>query len=127
MAKDKRDLSPAEAVLAKWAHEAQDPQGIMPDYDPDFSASFPNLWIFLTWREVGKFQKQPGSVSVRAEGTGWRLQYFDPTAKRSCAVLATTLMEGLRKLDQAVVSDETVWTSTDRRTKEWKERKKSVQ
>lgn len=125
MAKDKQPLTPAEKVLAGWAMEAKAEQPLMPDWDAEFSASFPNLWVFLTWTTVGQFKKAPGSMSVRADGTGWRIGYHDPTAKRSTAVVATTLMEGLRKLDAALVADGTVWTSTDRKGKGWTERKKS--
>lgn len=127
MAKEKRPLTPAEEVLAAWAQEAKHEQPLIPDWDPEFSASFPNLWVFLTWTTIGDLRKSPGSLSIRAEGTGWRLGYHDPSAKRSTAVVATGLMEGLRRLDAALVDPLTVWTSTDRRGKGWTERKKSGQ
>jgi len=123
MAKDKRELSPAEVVLAKWAEEASGGQGMLPDFDGEFSASFPALWTFLTWTQIGKMKKEPGSVSMRAEGTGWKLTYYDPSALRSCSVASTTLMEGLRKLDAALVHPDTLWVRTDRRKKGWTEKK----
>lgn len=125
MAKEKRELSPAERVLSNWAMEAKNEQPIIPDWDPDFSVTYPNLWVFLTWRSVGDMAKSPGSVTLRAEGTGWRAGYHDPSAKRSCAVVGTTLAETLKRLDVAVVDDLTVWTSTDRKGKQWTQRKKS--
>jgi hypothetical protein len=83
VARERRELSPAEALLAKWAAEHTDGQSILPDFDADFSASFPNLWVFLTWTHVGKLQKEPGSITVRIDGTGWKLSYYDPTAKKA--------------------------------------------
>jgi len=124
MAKDKRELSPAEEVLHRWALESQNGQASLPDFDPDFSASFPSLWVFLTWTDVGKLHKQPGSVTIRAEGTGWRLTYLDPTAKRRCSVLAPTLMDGLRKLDATVVARDTVWDTFGNRNRGWRQDKK---
>lgn len=123
MAKDKREMTAAEAVLHKWAMESQNGQASLPDFDPDFSASFPNLWVFLTWRHVGKLSKQPGSVTIRADGTGWRLTYLDPTAKRRCSVLASSLMEGLRALDSALVAGDTLWDSFGNRNRGWRKDK----
>jgi len=123
MAKEKRELSPAESILHQWALQSQNGQASLPDFDPDFSASFPNLWVFLTWEQVGQLRKEPGSVTVRAEGTGWVLRYYDATAKRSCAIVAASLMEGLRKLDAALVHPDTVWTIRKSGKKGWQEKK----
>lgn len=122
MAKEKPALTPAERVLAQWAQEATHEQPLIPDWDPEFSASFPNLWVFLTWSSVGSMAKSPGSLSLRAEGTGWRLGYHDPSAKRSTAVVAASVMEAFKRLDMALVDPMTVWTSTDRRKKGWTKR-----
>lgn len=112
--KPQPELSPAERVLAKWAAEA-DGQGVsIPDWDPEFSQSFPNLWVFLTWTQIGKKLKDPGSVSIRMEGTAWRLSYYDPAAKKSCVVVDTSLMGALKKLDGALVSNDTVWSGKSR-------------
>lgn len=124
MAKDKREMTPAEMLLNKWAQEKENGQPIVPDHDPDFSASFPNLWVLLTWTTVGKLRKQPGSLSLRAEGTGWRATYLDPTAKRRCSALGATLMDTLRALDQAVVAQNTVWDTMGNRNRGWREDKK---
>jgi len=120
MAKDKAPASPAEQLLRKWAEESENGQAMLPDFDADFSASFPNLWVLLTWRQVGVMEKQPGSITFRVDGTGWRVQYFDPTAKRSCAVVAETVLGGLKKLDLAVVAPDTVWTGGNRRGRTWR-------
>lgn len=112
-------LSPAESVLHKWALESVNGQACLPDFDPDFSASFPNLWVFLTWTHVGRKLKQPGNITIRSEGTGWRVQYFDPSARRSCACVAPTLMDALKALDQAVVSEATVWNKFQRGKRGW--------
>lgn len=126
MAKDKRELSPAERVLVKWAEEARNEQPILPDWDPEFSVQYPNLWVFLTWNTVGNLTKSPGSLSLRADGTGWRAGYHDPSAKRSTAVAGATMAEALRRLDSALVDGQTVWTSTARKGKGWTERKKPL-
>jgi len=117
----KRDLNPAETILARWAAEAANGSSL-PDFDPEFSASFPNLWVFLTWSEVGQFSKAPGKVSIAAEGTGWKISYYDPSAKRGTAVVSGTLMEGLKKLDAALVSGDTVWSGGGTRNKGFKKR-----
>lgn len=114
MAKSK-ELSVIEQAMARLAAESNG-QGLIPDYDPDFSSSFPNIWAFLTWREVGDQEKDPGSVSIAASGTGWKVAYYDPAAEKGCAVLAATLMEGLKKLDAALVNAETLWTGGRRKT-----------
>jgi len=114
MAKAK-DLTPVEKTLHRLAQEA-DGQGRIPDFDPDFSASFPNLWAFLTWAYVGDLVKDPGSVTIKAEGTGWKVSYFDPAAERGCAVLAGTLMDGLRRLEAALVAEDTLWTGARRKS-----------
>lgn len=124
MARERKDMHPAEALLARWAQESQGGQSMLPDWDADFSASFPNLWVLLTWDKVGKFMKQPGRLSFAVDGTGWRVEFMDPTAKRACAVVASTLMDGLKKLDAAVVHEETVWRSFSRGKRGWREEKK---
>jgi len=120
------DMSPAEKLLAKWAAEKDGGQSLVPDWDADFSASFPNLWVLLTWDQVGKLKKQPGRLTLSVDGTGWRLTYMDPTAKRSTAVVQPTLMEALKKLDAQVVAPDTVWTSFGSRNRGWREEKRSV-
>jgi hypothetical protein len=119
---NKREQTPAEALLHRWASESINGVGI-PDFDADFSASFPNLWIMMTWREVGSLEKLPGRISFSADGTGWRLTYSDPTAKRSATVVAETLMGALSKLDRAIVSDDTVWSGRGVRNASWRKRK----
>jgi len=114
MAKQK-EQNPVEIALARLAAEANG-QALIPEYDPEFSASFPNLWAFLTWREVGDVEKDPGTLSIGVSGTGWKVSYYDPGAEKGCAVLAQTLMDGLRRLDQAVVSPDTLWTGGRRKT-----------
>lgn len=117
-----RESNPFENVVAKWAQEAMHgPQ--LPDFDPDFSASFPSLWMFLTWREVGDLERAPGTLSVAVDGTGWRVSYYDPSARRRCSVLAPTLTDGLRRLDAAVVSPETVWSGGGSRNRGFRKRK----
>jgi len=107
-------LSPAATVLAKWAAEA-DGNGVgIPDWDPDFSNSFPNLWVFLTWSQIGKKLKDPGSLSLRMDGSAWRLTYYDPAAKKSCTVQDPALMGALRKMDSALVHPDTVWSGKSR-------------
>lgn len=115
MARSKREeLSPAERKLAEWAEEAAG-QGIsIPDWDQEFSQSFPNLWVFLTWTQIGKVLKDPGSIRIQADGTAWRVQYYDPAAKKSCVVMDPSLMGALRKLDAAVVGTDTVWSGKSR-------------
>jgi len=125
MAKSK-ELNPAESILHQWALESMNGQASLPDFDPDFSASFPNLWVFLTWKEVGQMKKQPGSVTIRADGTGWRLQYYDPAALRSCAVVGASLMECLRKLDAALVDPATVWNISNRQKRGWQKPKDGI-
>jgi len=112
--KEQRELSPAERVLAQWASEANEVGVGLPDWDPEFSMSFPNLWVFMTWTRIGKVQKDPGSVSMRVDGTGWRLTYYDPAARKSATVIDPTLMGALRKLDGALVSPDTVWSGKSR-------------
>lgn len=118
----KPPLSAAEALLRKWAAESVNGHGV-PDYDPDFSNSFPNLWVLMTWREVGQLEKLPGTISFQADGSGWRLTYRDPTAKRSATVVAQTLLEGLKKLDACVVAEDTVWSGGRRGNTSWRKRK----
>ncbi len=118
----KRETSPAEALLQRWAAESINGVGV-PDFDPDFSNSFPNLWVLMTWREVGSLEKLPGRISFSADGTGWRVTYSDPTAKRSATVVAETLMGALRKLDEAIVSADTVWSGRGTRNASWRKRK----
>lgn len=118
----KRETSPVEALLHKWAMESVSGQGI-PDFDPDFSNSFPSLWVLMTWREVGNLEKQPGRISFSAEGTGWRLTYSDPTAKRSCTVVGETLLGTLKKLEHAVTAPDTVWSGRGSRNSAWRKRK----
>jgi len=119
-----REQNPVEAALSRLAAEANG-QAMIPEYDPEFSASFPNLWAFMTWREVGDQEKDPGSVSISVSGTGWKVAYYDPGAEKGCAVLAQTLMDGLRRLDAAVVSADTLWTGGRRKTG-FRKRGKSV-
>jgi len=118
----KQPLNPAEALLRRWAAESVNGHGI-PDHDGDFSNSFPNLWVLMTWREVGNMEKSPGTISVQADGSAWRMTYRDPTAKRSCTVVAQTLMEAFRKLDHAVVAEDTVWSGRGSRNQSWRKRK----
>jgi hypothetical protein len=115
-------MNAAEVLLRKWAAESISGLGI-PDFDPDFSASFPSVWVLMTWREVGTLEKQPGRISFTADGTGWRITYSDPTAKRSCTVVAPTLLEGLKKLDSALVAEDTVWSGRGARNQGWRKRK----
>jgi hypothetical protein len=118
----KREITPAEALLQRWAAESINGVGV-PDFDPDFSNSFPNLWVLMTWREVGSLEKLPGRISFSADGTGWRVTYSDPTAKRSATVVAETLMGALRKLDEAIISADTVWSGRGTRNASWRKRK----
>lgn len=111
MARDKPQLNPAETVLARWASESKE-QPSFPDFDPEFSASFPNLWVFLTWTQIGKAEKSPGAITLKADGSGWRLSYFDPAAKRGTAVVGQSLMDCLRRLDAALVAPDTVWSAS---------------
>lgn len=100
-----------------------DGQPIMPDFDPDFAASFPNLWVFLTWRDVGDFQKLPGKLTIAADGTGWKATYYDPSARRGCSVFAPTLMDALRRLDCAVVAPDTAWSGGGGKRSGWTKKK----
>lgn len=118
----KRELNPIEQRLAQWAQEAEDGPSI-PDYDPEFSASFPNLWVLLSWRSIGNYDRSPGTLSVSADGTGWRLSYYDPSARRRCTVAANSLTEGLRKLDAAVGAPDTVWSGGKPRSQSFRKRK----
>lgn len=116
MAKSKpqHEMTPAERVLAQWAAESVETGVGLPDWDPEFAASFPNLWVFLTWKQIGKMVKDPGSLSLRCDGTGWRVTYYDPAAKKSTAVVDSSLMNAFRKLDAALVSPDTVWSGKSR-------------
>lgn len=118
----KPPVNPAEALLRRWAAESVNGAQI-PDHDADFSNSFPNLWVLMTWREVGQLEKQPGVISVSADGSAWRMTYRDPTAKRSCTVVAQTLMEAFKKLDLAVVAEDTVWSGRKSQNSSWRKRK----
>jgi len=108
MAKSK-ELNPIEATMLRLASESNG-QGTMPDFDAEFSASFPALWAFLTWKEVGDYNKAPGKLSLAVDGTAWRLSYYDPAARRGCSVRAVTLMQALACLDKALVDPNTPWT-----------------
>lgn len=119
MAKQSKERSPAEELLHKWALESQGGQASLPDWDAEFSASFPNLWVLLTWDQVGELRKLPGQITFKADGTGWRVTYLDQTAKRSTAVVAQQLLDGLRKLDLAVVHPDTVWAQFGRGNRKW--------
>lgn len=110
-----RDLNPMERVLAQWAMEALNGPSI-PDFDPEFSASFPNLWVLLTWPSVGDVERSPGSLSIAADGTGWRVSYYDPSARRRLAVVSPSLLEGLKKLDQEVTSPSAAWSGGKRKS-----------
>jgi len=104
-----RELNPIEATMLRLAQESNG-QSSLPDFDPEFSASFPNLWAFLTWREVADLQKAPGKLTVAVDGTAWRVSYFDPAAKRGCSARAFTLLGALKALDGALVDPQTSWT-----------------
>lgn len=119
MAREKRELSPAEKLLAKWAGEANG-QPSIPDFDAEFSASFPNLWILMTWTVVGDLEKLPGQIGFQADGSAWKVTYRDPSANRMIGVVATSFLEGLRKLDQEVVRDDAPWSGGKKRKRGWK-------
>lgn len=123
MAKEKRELSPAEKVLFKWASNAFSEQPIMPDWDPDFSASFPNLWTFLTWTGTEKVKKQPGRITLQVDGTGWKVTYHDPTERKSTSAVGTTLREALAKLDSQIVKEDAVWMGGGGRNRGWRKLK----
>lgn len=118
----KRELNPFESIIAQWAQEASDGP-VMPEFDPEFSASFPNLWMFLAWREVGNLERTPGSLSLTLDGSGWRLSYYDPGSKRRCSVLAPSLTDALKRLDAAVVASDTVWSGGANRNRGFRKRK----
>ena len=90
-----KDLNPIERLLGQWAMEANG-EALLPCHDPEFSASFPNLWMLLTWRAVGDFERAPGSLTVSADGAAWKLSYYDPSAKRRASVAGAT-RERLRR------------------------------
>lgn len=123
MAKNSREFSPAERVLIKWKEESE-AQGVLPDFDPAFAAKYPNLWVFLTWREVQDASKDPGSFSCRIDGTGFKITYSDPTAKRSLTVVATTYEEAMKNLDLAIVADNQPWVIRGQRNRTWRKKKK---
>lgn len=109
--------------MLRWAQQTDNGQACLPDFDAEFSASFPNLWAFMTWTEVGEMMKDPGKVTVSVDGSAWKLAYYDPAARRGTSVVAKTLMDGFRALDAAVVHPDTVWTGGKRRPG-WTRKKK---
>lgn len=118
----KRELSEIEKRLAQWAQEALDgPQ--IPDFDPHFSSSFPNLWVLLTWPAIGHVERSPGTLSVAADGSGWRVSYYDPSARRRLAVVAQTLLDALATLDKAVVAPDAAWSGGKPRSSSFRKRK----
>ncbi len=113
--------APSEAVekLAQWAKEAQQ-RGIpsVPD-DPGFSTRFPTLWTFLTYTAIEGIVKQPSRFSVTCDGGVFRFTFADPTAKKTFTITALTFEEGMARLDRAITSSDTVWSTIGRRQQGW--------
>lgn len=105
-----REVTPVEAAMLRLAQESEG-QGMLPDFDGTFASSYPALWAFLTWREVGQLQKAPGKLTLAVDGTAWRLAYYDPAARRGCSVRALTLLDALAALDKALLDPQTAWTA----------------
>lgn len=120
----KRDLSPAEETLVRFVKEAFNGEELA-DFDPEFSLLYPSLWMFLTWRQIGDVERSPGRLSMSVDGSCWRLSYYDPSAKRSTAVVAPSLADGLKRLDQAVTASDTVWTGGKKKNASFRKLKDS--
>lgn len=117
-----RDLTPAEAKLAQWVKESKDePEDLA--WDAEFSMQYPSLWLFLTWRTIGDVVRTPGRLSLQVDGTSWRLGYYDPSAKRSCAVVGATLADCLSRLNAALTAPETVWSGGKPKSTTFRKRK----
>jgi len=125
VAKNHRDLGPAERLLLKWANVHKEGEPEVADFDDEFSKTYPNLWVLLTWKAVGDLKKLPGTITIKTSGTAFEARYYDPTQKMGCAAIATTMREALARLDLAVVDANTVW-STSRQQKAWRTEKKKV-
>ena len=123
MAREKPVPLPAHELLLKWSKEA-DGQPVMPDFDPQFSATYPNLWILMTWKEIDGKGKQPARLTMAVEGTGWTLRLADPTAKRSLVAAAPTLLDALRKLEEWIPHPDCPWQVRGNRNTGWKKLKK---
>lgn len=123
MAKERQPENPVEALIRKWAHESKN-GAMLPDFDPEFSASFPHLFSLLTWKEASGMLKAPGSITIQADGSAWKLTYRDPSSQRWTAVVAQTVMEGLRKLNEAIPHPDTVWNGGKRPQRDFREKKK---
>jgi len=121
MAKN-RDISPAEMKLAQWAQE-DGHEEVALDWDPEFALRWPALWVFLTWGAVGDVLRTPGRLSLSADGTSWRAGYFDPSARRSCAAVGTTLEDALSRLNSALTAPETVWSKGQPKQKGFRKKK----
>jgi len=119
----KRDLSPAEIKLSQFIQEATTDAEIA-DWDAEFALSYPTLWVFLTWRQVGDVLRAPGRLSLTADGTAWRLGYYDPSAKRSTAVVGATVADCLSRMNLALTAPETVWSGGQPKFRGFQKRKK---
>ncbi len=112
---------PTEAVekLAQWAKEAkQRSVPSVPD-DPRFMSQYPTLWTFLTYTAVDGILKQPSRFSVTCDGGVFRFTFADPTAKKTFTITALTFEEGMARLDRAITSSDTVWSTIGRRQQGW--------
>jgi len=122
VAKEKRDLSPAEAKLAQWVMEADSDAKDL-QWDPEFSLRYPNLWVFLTWRILGSVERAPGRLSLSADGQAWRASYYDPSTRRSCSAMGTSIDDVLARLDKAITAPDTVWSGGQRKFSGFRKRK----
>lgn len=118
----KKDLSAAELKLAAWASEEKDDEKDL-QWDPEFAMRYPSLWVFLTWRSIGNVLRAPGRLSLSSDGTAWRVGYYDPSARRSCAAVGTTLDDALSRIDKALTAEDTVWSGGQPKFKGFRKRK----
>jgi len=118
-----RELNPAELKLSQFIQEATNDAEIA-EWDAEFALSYPTLWVFLTWRQVGDVLRAPGRLSLTADGTSWRLGYYDPSAKRSCAVVGTSVADCLSRMNSALTAAETVWSGGTPKFRGFQKRKK---
>lgn len=119
----KPELTPAEAKLAQWVMEADSDAKDL-QWDPEFSMRYPSLWVFLTWPQIGEVVRAPGRLSLTADGTAWRAQYYDPSARRSCSAMGATLDSALSRIDAALTAPDTVWSGGKPKFKGFQKKKK---